>query len=181
MDMSVAQIYYLARTACKKLSAEESRREGSLRLLISHGNLVDSIMKQILLTVEEHKPWFHQSAIDIVTASDEPAHITEAYTDFLRSWKDRVLESANSIESDLQSDSDSDTDLDSDSEFGANLDCNMSETMGTTIFDSTSGSSTFLYPFVATTTEFLDESAHSVKGGVSKISPPRSRKKSSRI
>ena len=185
MDMTVPQFYHLAHTAYKKLSAEESRPDGSLRLLISHGNLVDLMMDQVPLIVKEQNAWFHRTAGEVVRASNEPAHIKQAYTDFLRSRKDRTLEPGSLLDSNLQTDSDSesdsDTDTDSDPDIGTNLECNRTKTTGMTLADSTSGSTAFLYPFVVTTTEIPDGSLHSAKEGVSKISLPLLCKKFSMI
>ncbi|KAH8661827.1 hypothetical protein BGZ61DRAFT_593629 [Ilyonectria robusta] len=53
--MFITQTYYLAHKARVKLSSEAARADHDLRLLVSHANLLDSLMLELADTEREQE------------------------------------------------------------------------------------------------------------------------------
>lgn len=100
--MSITQTYFLAHKARAKLSSEAARPDHNLRLLVSHANLLDSLMLDLADAEREQESWFNQS-VRGATPKTEERHIQ---------WADSVAEE-DDWEAD-SSDSDDDSDLDDD-------------------------------------------------------------------
>jgi len=109
--MSVTQTYYLAHTARRKLSKEASRADHDLRVLVSHANLLDSLMLELSTAEKEQERWFNQT----VSTANKP--LPEKHIQ----WADSIVEDpeedwdAEEISDD--SDSDSDSDLSDDDSY----------------------------------------------------------------
>lgn len=103
--MSITQAYYLAQSARGKLSAEASRADHDLRLLVGHANLLDSLMIELADAEREQESWFNQTVNGAAKASAEPKHIV---------WADSIAEDP---EEDMDSESsDSESEYDEDEE-----------------------------------------------------------------
>ncbi|KAI9820277.1 MAG: hypothetical protein M1827_005899 [Pycnora praestabilis] len=110
--MSITQTYYLAHTARGKLSAEASRADHDLRLLVGHANLLDSLMLDLADAEREQERWFNQTVKGARKASEEPKHIQWADTiveDPEESWE---AEDAESSDSDSEYDEAEDMNMD---------------------------------------------------------------------
>lgn len=68
--MSSTQTYQLAHTARGKLAAEASRSEHRLHRLVTHANLLDSLMLELHTAEQEQERWFNQTVKKAVKAEE---------------------------------------------------------------------------------------------------------------
>jgi hypothetical protein len=123
--MSVTQTYYLAHKARAKLSHEAARADHSLRLLVGHANLLDSLMLELADAEREQESWFNQS---VRGASAAAAPEAKPDADRHVKWADdaAVEEPGEDWRAEDADDSD-DSESDSDSELGDDEDVGMAD------------------------------------------------------
>lgn len=107
--MTIAQTYYLAHTARKKLTTQAARADHDLRLLVGHANLLDSLMLELSDAEQEKERWFNQSVHGATKAS--PVESTTVSTTRRVQWaEDPVIEEPED-DWDLEDISDADSDV----------------------------------------------------------------------
>ena len=95
--MSLTSTYYVASTARSKLGREAARADHDLHRLVSHANLLDSLMIELADAEREQEAWFNQS-VRKASRPEEPRRVQ---------WADSIPE-----EYDEEDESDSDDESD---------------------------------------------------------------------
>ncbi|KAF1813003.1 hypothetical protein P152DRAFT_466303 [Eremomyces bilateralis CBS 781.70] len=98
--MSLTQTYYIAASARSKLGREAQKSDHSLRHLVGHANLLDSLMVELHEAEREQETWFNQT----IQKAEEPMHVRWADSAIMEEDEDDSASDA--------SDSDSDDDFD---------------------------------------------------------------------
>ena len=99
--MSLTSTYYVASTARSKLGREAARADHDLHRLVSHANLLDSLMIELADAEREQEAWFNQS-VRKASTPDQPKRVQ---------FLDTVAE-----QYDAEEDSDSDDEADDEYE-----------------------------------------------------------------
>ena len=97
--MSLTQTYFVASTARSKLGKEAGRADHNLHRLVTHANLLDSLMVELADAEREQEAWFNQS---VRTASRPEERRVQ--------WVDTIAEEFDEEESDDESEDGSDVD-----------------------------------------------------------------------